>query len=152
MSEIKTEILINANAQKVWQVLTEFADYPSWNRFFSHIAGELKIGGKLAITISPPGGKPMNFTPNIIALNKDKELRWRGKFISRFLFQGEHYFLLDQLNEHEILFIHGEHFTGLLTPIFSWFGLLKETKQGFLQFNQAIKQKSESFCEVPNSI
>ncbi len=144
MKEIKTEILINASARQVWQVLTEFADYPNWNQFFTHIDGELMLGNKLTVAISPPGGKPMNFTPKVIVLNVAKELRWRGEFISRFLLQGEHYFLLELLNENETRFIHGERFTGLLTPIFEWLGLLKKTKQGFEQFNQALKQKTES--------
>jgi len=153
VNEIKTEILIDANAQQIWQVLTNFNDYPKWNQFFTHIAGELKIGSKLIVTISPPGGKPMNFTPKVIVLNEAKELRWCGEFISRFLFQGEHYFLLEQLNETETRFMHGEYFTGLLTPVFEWLGLLKKTKQGFWQFNQAIKQKAELLKgEAANSL
>ena len=144
MNEIKTEILINANTHQVWQVLTNFNEYPKWNQFFEYIAGELTIGNKLAVTISPPGGKPMSFAPRVVVLNKAKELRWCGELISSFLFQGEHYFLIEQLSENETRFTHGEQFTGLLTPIFSWFGLLRKTKQGFEQFNQAIKQKIES--------
>ena len=153
VNELKTEIIINANAQQIWQVLTAFSDYPNWNQFFTHISGELKIDDKLTVTISPPGSKSMNFTPKVIVLNEAKELRWRGEFISRFLFQGEHYFLLEQLKENETRLIHGEYFAGLLTPVFEWLGLLKKTTQGFEQFNQAIKQQAESLkAEVANSL
>ena len=33
MKEIHTEIEINAPAEKIWKVLTDFAAYPEWNPF-----------------------------------------------------------------------------------------------------------------------
>jgi uncharacterized protein YndB with AHSA1/START domain len=33
MKEIYTEIEINASAEEVWHVLTDFGAYPEWNLF-----------------------------------------------------------------------------------------------------------------------
>jgi uncharacterized protein YndB with AHSA1/START domain len=40
--EIKTEILINASPDKVWAILTDFDNYPSWNPFITSLKGEVK--------------------------------------------------------------------------------------------------------------
>jgi uncharacterized protein YndB with AHSA1/START domain len=37
MKEIRTEILINAQAYKVWKALTDFNSYPSWNPFIKYL-------------------------------------------------------------------------------------------------------------------
>ncbi len=35
MKEIKTEIIIPANIQMVWDKLSDFASYPTWNHFIT---------------------------------------------------------------------------------------------------------------------
>src|SRR5208337_3854746 len=49
MKEIHTEIEINAPAEKVWKVLTDFAAYPEWNPFVRCGAGA-RSGLVLAFT------------------------------------------------------------------------------------------------------
>jgi len=44
MKEIKTEIIINTKPEKVWEVLTDFENYPTWNPFIQNIFGEQKVG------------------------------------------------------------------------------------------------------------
>lgn len=38
--EIDTEIFIDASAESVWHVLTDFAAYPDWNPFIRTIEGQ----------------------------------------------------------------------------------------------------------------
>ena len=42
MKEVFSEIDIQAPAERVWQVLTDFASYPEWNPFIRRINGEPK--------------------------------------------------------------------------------------------------------------
>ena len=44
MKEIKTEIIIDSKPEKVWEVLTDFENYPTWNPFIQNISGEQKVG------------------------------------------------------------------------------------------------------------
>ena len=44
IKEIKTEIIINTKPEKVWEVLTDFENYPTWNPFIQNISGEQKVG------------------------------------------------------------------------------------------------------------
>lgn len=47
MKEINTEIEINASAEKVWQLLTDFAAYPHWNPFMRSIKGKPEEGDEV---------------------------------------------------------------------------------------------------------
>ena len=47
MKEIHTEIEIHAPAERVWQVLTDFAAYPQWNSFIRRVEGEIRAGARL---------------------------------------------------------------------------------------------------------
>jgi len=129
---------------KVWGILSDFKNYSAWNNFLSNVSGNLIEGERLKVTISPPGGKPMTFFPALLTIKQGNELRWRGKFICRFLFQGEHYFILEYLSEDGTKLIHGERFSGALTFIFNLFGMQKKTLKGFQMFNEALKKKIEN--------
>ena len=39
MKNIQTEILINTDITKVWDVLMNFDSYPKWNPFITSISG-----------------------------------------------------------------------------------------------------------------
>lgn len=143
MIEIKTEIVIDTDQHTLWRVLTELNTYPEWNDFFKTISGEVREGSTLKITITPPNAKPMSFTPKVAKVDPQNELRWRGAFLHSSIFQGEHYFLLEKISDKQTRFIHGEKFTGLLTPIFKLIGFERNTRLGFEAFNLAIKTRAE---------
>ena len=79
MKNIQTEILINSDIAKVWEVLMNFRSYPEWNPFITSISGEPKLGNRLTLSINPPDGKGMTFKPTILTLETNKEFRWKGK-------------------------------------------------------------------------
>ena len=79
--EIKTQILINATSDKVWAVLTDFQNHPTWNPFIKNITGEPKVGSQITISIAPPDGKGMTFKPKVLAFEHNKEFRWLGKLL-----------------------------------------------------------------------
>ncbi len=116
MKNIQTEILILADNAKVWDVLMNFDSYPKWNPFITSISGEPKLGSRLTVSIKPPGGNGMTFKPNILTLEANKEFRWKGKLGINGIFDGEHYFILEVLENDKTKFIQGEKFSGLLVP------------------------------------
>ncbi len=76
MTEIKTEILMNAASEKVWSILTNFDNYPNWNPFIKSIKGEVKVGNIITVRIEPPKSKGMTFRPKILKYEMNRELRW----------------------------------------------------------------------------
>jgi len=47
MKEIYTEIEINSSAKIIWNILTNFDNYPNWNPFMKQIIGELQEDSKI---------------------------------------------------------------------------------------------------------
>ena len=141
MKNIQTEILINTDITKVWDVLINFESYPKWNPFITSISGEPKLGSRLTVSINPPGGNGMTFKPNILTLESNKEFRWKGKLGINGIFDGEHYFILEFLENNKTKFIHGEKFSGLLVPLVG--KMLDKTKKGFQLMNESIKNECE---------
>jgi hypothetical protein len=141
MKNIQTEILINTDITKVWDVLMNFNGYPKWNPFITSISGEPKLGARLTVSINPPDGKGMTFKPTILNLELNKEFRWKGKLGITGIFDGEHYFILESLDKDITKLIHGEKFSGLLVPLLG--KMLDKTKKGFQLMNESIKNECE---------
>jgi hypothetical protein len=140
MIKIETEIVINSSVGDVWRKLTAFDAYPTWNPFVTRISGDQVIGSRLAVDITPPGGKKTTFKPILVKFCENKELRWIGVLGSKYLFQGEHYFKLEPIDGNMTRFIHGEIFSGLLArPLLSLIGA--STKKGFESMNHALTLK-----------
>ena len=141
MKNIQTEILINTDITKVWDVLMNFDNYPKWNPFITSISGEPKLGSRLTVFIKPPGGNGMTFKPNILTLEANKEFRWKGKLGINGIFDGEHYFILESVDKDITKFIHGEKFSGLLVPLVG--KMMDKTQKGFQLMNESIKKECE---------
>jgi hypothetical protein len=143
MKEIHTEIEINAPAEKVWQVLTDFAAYPEWNPFVRRGEGEVRVGARLHIFIQHSGGKGMSFRPTVLVADPNREFRWLGHLWLPGLFDGEHSFLIEPLVDGRVRFVQRERFEGLLVPLF-WKMLDRDTRRGFEEMNRALKLRAES--------
>lgn len=139
--EIKTEIKIQASPEKVWQVLTDFENYPNWNPFIQSISGEKRVGKHLSTKIYPPNRKPMKFKPIVLKFDQNKELRWLGSMAIKRIFDGEHYFKISSLENGSVLFQHGEVFRGILVAFMP--KVFVATQLGFEQMNAALKKECE---------
>ncbi|MGZ3790351.1 MAG: SRPBCC family protein [Bacteriovorax sp.] len=140
--KIETEIKINAPVQVVWNVLTDFSRHPEWNPFIKSIVGTLSPGERLKVHICPPGQSGMSFAPFVLKVDPEKEFSWKGKLLVPGLFDGEHFFLLENIGPNETRLVHGEQFSGLLVPLLK--SMLSRTKMGFDLMNQALKERAES--------
>lgn len=134
---IETQIQINATAETVWNTFSDFESYPEWNPFVKSLTGEVAEGNQITAVL--PG---MTFKPTVLKFNRNKELRWLGKLFFKGLFDGEHYFILQQNEDNSTTFIHGENFSGLLVGLFKS-KLNTETKSGFEKMNVALKIRVE---------
>lgn len=143
MLEVYTEINIRSTAETVWQILTTFEDYATWNPFIKKVEGKAQKGNQIEIHIFPPGLKSMRLNPTITELIFCRKLQWQGKFLFPGILDGEHSFIIKELADLSIRLIQKEYYSGLLIP-FSKKQLKNNTKQGFNLMNQAIKAKAES--------
>lgn len=140
MKELKTEIVLNAPVNKIWNVLTDFEAYTEWNPFIISSKGEAKEGTRLTNTMLN-NGKEMVFKPIVTKVERDKHFEWLGSAMGG-LFKGRHYFILEDLGNNTTKLIHGEQFTGLLSNlVIRMIG--EETLRNFQRMNKALQEEVE---------
>ena len=141
MKTIVTLLEINAPAGTVWDILCDFASYPDWNPYITHIEGEQHVGARLAVTMESAGQRAMTVRPKLIAVENARELRWRGHLFVPGIFDAEHLFALEPLAPDRTLLRQEERFTGILPPFAG--GILRNTERSFVAMNQALKERAE---------
>lgn len=134
---IQTQITIDTPIHLVWEQLLDTENYPQWNPFVKELKGTVIVGNKIEVKL--PG---MNFKPKVEVVDENKEFRWQGHLLFPGIFDGQHQFLLQAINENQTLFIHQEHFKGILVPFMKKM-LEGDTKNGFIAMNQALKKRCE---------
>jgi hypothetical protein len=140
--ELRTEVQIDGSPAKVWGVLTDFSKYHEWNPFITDIKGELSVGSRLAVTLSPPESREMTIRPTLLVSSEASELRWLGHLWFKGLFDGEHFFQCHELDDGRTRFVHGENFEGLLVRFVG--STLSQVARGFVYMNEALKKRVES--------
>ena len=138
---IETSIEIEAPPKKVWSLLIDFAEMPTWNPFIKSISGKLAPGSKLSVYIVPPGRSGMRFRPIVLAVEPERELRWLGRLLLPGILDGEHYFLLEPVGSERTRLMHGENFSGVLVGALG--KTLPATRNGYEIMNVALKQRAE---------
>ena len=143
MKELRTEIVIDASAETVWRVLTDFASFPDWNPFMVRISGPVSEGEKLEVRLQLPGGRGMTFKPQLIKVEPNRELRWLGRLLVPGIADGEHVFELEATGDAQTRLIHREEFRGILArPFLAMVG--QKTELGFQEMNEALKARAET--------
>ena len=143
MKKISTQIEISASQDRVWEILTDFPSLPEWNPFIRSAQGELEPGKRLNIYIKPSKGMGMKFKPTVLKAEPNRELRWIGRLGSPGVFDGEHFFIIEPLPDDRVRFVQGEMFTGILVPLMAPMGVFKNTRIGFREMNEALKERAE---------
>jgi hypothetical protein len=122
LQSIATDIEIEAPVARVWDILTDFTTYPTWNPFIRNISGSQTPGATLAVTIQPEGGRAMSFRPRV------------------------------QLGEQRTLFKQSEIFSGLLVPLILRGAARRGTEHGFIAMNKALTQGDKADGRTANPL
>ena len=140
--EIRTEVEIAAPAAHVWRILTDFSRYQEWNPFITEITGDCVEGRALEVQLSLPEGRDYKLRPKLLRFEEARELRWRGHLLFAGLFDGEHFFQLQQVAEDRTRFVQGEDFSGVLVRFSG--RTITRAARGFVYMNQALKARAEA--------
>ncbi|OPX59367.1 MAG: Polyketide cyclase / dehydrase and lipid transport [Methanomassiliicoccales archaeon PtaB.Bin134] len=99
MKEIKGSVMINVPAEKVWTTVTDFSSYPEWNPYVTRMEGDLKEGGVFDVVVTLPERDDIKFKTTLFKMEKDKELRFKGKI--RTMLSEEHSKLIEKIEENK---------------------------------------------------
>jgi len=134
------QIAIEAPAERVWSVLTEFQSYPKWNPFFTQVKGELRVGSDLEVTMQPVGKDQQEFSPTVLEVSPGRKLQWRGRLLLPWVFDGTHSFEIRPVDADTVVFIQYEDFGGMLVP----FAGFEPYEAGWEKMNRALKARAEA--------
>jgi hypothetical protein len=140
MHDIHTDVTVEAPAETVWAVLTDFEAYGEWNPTLA-VEGRPEEGARLRVSPGPEAGGP-TFRPRVVRVDPGRELTWRGKLYVRGLFDGVHSFRIEDVGEGRSRLVQDERFSGLLVrPILARYGA--ETERNFHAANEALARRAE---------
>ena len=142
MKQLVTHIEINASPEKIWAVLTDFANYKNWNPFVKELTGNVELGENIMVMLQPPGSSAMKFTPVVTSFEKNERFSWKGKLFIGGLFDGEHIFELKPVADRKTLFVQRENFSGILIPFLGKM-IDTTTRKGFEAMNIKLKELAE---------
>ena len=138
--EFATNIGVEASPLAVWNVLTDFGEYPEWNSFLLKVRGTPRVGAWVRFKFDLPRGFRAWACARVLKAETGRELRWVGGVPG--LFRAEHYFILDASGGSELTFLHGEIFTGALLALV-WPVLSRGGKEVYEAMNIALKKRAE---------
>jgi hypothetical protein len=116
MKENRSETLIQAPAEMVWQVLTDLERYAEWNPLLYKGAGKVEPG-ETVVVHAKTASKDMSFVCKVAKVDPCHEFAWKFHVIHPILFRGMHIFTIEPIDEHSVRFIDREQFEGLLLPM-----------------------------------
>jgi hypothetical protein len=120
--ELFSSTEIDAPAEQVWAILTDFAGFKSWNPFVVDARGHAEVGSQLTLRMQPVG--------------------WLGRFRVPGLFDADHSFVVKPLGASCTALVQREQFSGLLVPFFRR-SLDRGTLPAFEAMNAALKDQAE---------
>lgn len=141
LKSLEKEIIINASAEKVWEILTDFGNWENWNSFIVKSEGKAEVGTTLTNTFMNDG-KEMTFKPKVLKAESNKELVWKGKLLMPGIFDGTHGFRIEELGPNQVRFVNYESFKGLLSGMIMK-KIHADTEVGFEKMNQELKTQAE---------
>jgi hypothetical protein len=142
MIENQNEIEIQATAEEVWDILTDFEKYADWNPLFYSAKGKAKVGERVRVSTRTASSE-MDFDCAVVTVEPNRELAWRFHVFLAFLFRGEHSFRIEPVSERSIRFVDRESFEGLLVPFRAKY-LETDVKAAMIEMGEALKERAET--------
>mgnify|MGYP003556127030 CR=1 FL=1 len=140
MKSFSVSIRISARPEEIWAILTDAADYPSWNPTVEKVEGRIAPGQRVTVhaKISPGRAFPLSVTEFVPA----KRMVWTGG-LPFGLFTGERTFELTP-SEGGVEFSMREAFRGLLSPLIT--RSIPDLQPSFEAFAAALKMRAEGLA------
>ena len=141
--EIRSDVEINAPPDKVWKAVVDFPHYNTWNTQLSFLGGEVKPGGTLHLRLAAKGADPYEFKPVVSHWVENKTFAWLAVTGMPRVFDGEHFFELEDLGNGKTRVINREEYRGVLSQLMKRLPMMEGAPQGFALMNDELKR----YCE-----
>jgi hypothetical protein len=134
--EYRVSINVRATREKIWDLLTNAADFPRWNSTVTSIRGSIAQGHKLELRVPI---SERTFSPKVTELVPAKRMVWSDGFAP--MFKGERTFTLTSREDGTTDFEMVETFSGVMLPMIK--GSLPDFGPVFDQYARDLKTEAE---------
>lgn len=142
--EINEKVEINAPIDKVWAAVIDFDSYSEWNSQLEYLGGEVKPDGQLHLRLSAKGADSYEFKPTVSHWKENEKFAWLAITGFPKVFDGEHFFELEQIDENTTFVINREEYRGVMSLIMKNLPMMKTAPEGFRKMNMELKNYIES--------
>lgn len=140
--QLISSVDIEAPVRVVWDLLVDFAAFPTWNPFIRSAQGSLQVGSRLTLRLQPARGPAVTLQPTVTEVVEEHRLRWLGHLGMRGVFDADHLFVVEPRGAARSRLVQQEHFSGVLVP-FLRRSLDRGTLPAFRAMNAALKDRAE---------
>ena len=142
MRDVQVVTDIEADPERVWEVLTDFPSYPSWSVFVRSVSGRAEVGSRLQVVLGLEGRRATTVRPVVVDATGPGRLAWQGRLGPPGLLGGTHEFVLTAIAHGRTRLVHRESFRGAVAALVP--GRPRGAVQGFGAFNAALAHRAES--------
>lgn len=142
MKEITTEMALDAPAERIWELLSDFALYPEWNPLFTKAVGPTGAGDSFELMVELPGVGPFTVQPTMLVAERESRLCWQSSMFCQAVLGWKFSYELKPISNERLRFIQRSEFGGVLAPLFG-FAMAKPVTDGMELLNQAVKRWGE---------
>jgi hypothetical protein len=141
--EIETSVAVAAPAERVWEVLTAFADWPAWHPTVDRFAGTAAVGERLRFRVRVSDrGRTLTVRPTVVAVERARLLRWRVRLLVPGLLDATHEFVLQPTPAGGTRVVQRERVSGALAGMART--MIARTERDNARADAALKARVES--------
>jgi len=131
-------VQIKAPKEKVWNVLTDFEQYPQWNSVLTLKNNPNLIPGqKFDVAITQPNNKKSQFKAILLHKEKFDSFTARQIILGSWFFEATHFFILNKTDDNTLEFVQKWELKGIISTLMSKL-VLKELEV-FKKMNEELK-------------
>ena len=130
-------IEIDAATDRIWSILTDASDYPSWNSTIISLKGTIESGSRIRLTATLDPGR--TFRLKVARFEPPRIMVWTSGAAP--MFRGVRTFTLGHTANGMVQFAMEEAFSGLMLPLIA--GSLPDFSSAFQQFAADLKTAAE---------
>lgn len=141
MTRLRLETRIDAPAEQVWALLTDFASWHRWNPTLISAEGTATVGASVQMRLRL-GPRIVTLHRTILEVDPPRRLRWRSSPGIPRLVDVERVFDLEPLGESRVRLVQSERGRGILAPALLWL-LATPIVHGYRDLGRALSEQVE---------
>jgi len=134
---------VQAPAEIVWEVISDFSTWKHWNPVHPRIEGEMRIGTNLVVDLVPVADGPVTtLTPVVQDWVPFEQLHWRTSRLGGFV-TAIRYLEIENMGPANATFSNGELFMGPLVRFVSRDDR-RRLRAAYARMGEAVKARAEA--------